>query len=404
VAIQSGRDRLILDLLAKAPADRPSSMLDVEFRLRELLDAMELPQPPRPLASITGRTATIPPTAVGKSGERSKTAEVAKLALVKRPTPQAAVEVATPRSVSRIDTLTPESIRIESTRRPPVSPAADERPSPDEPQPAARLAKPSTDRAVRSSTGAPTAPQPGAVRFATGSEPGRAAEPRDRSQVASDVKPPATGSSPALLVPEATAEPPALEAGPSAVPPHPAIPTPGPEPTASARARRSRMVVGALGVALAAVIGLFELRRDRVAPPAPAAPASEIKIKFVSAPPGAMVRMIGTGETLGVTPFTRSFARSDRSVTFEFAKSGFAAVTQDITLATDDAVAATLAQEVGAPPREPRPPAAAAPPPAPPTAAKQDRPRGVVPARPSPPPPSDRPVDRNATIDVFQRK
>jgi len=173
---------------------------------------------------------------------------------------------------------------------------------------------------------------------------------------------------------------------------------PAPTPT---RSRRT-LWIGALAVVAAAGLVARELREPvgpavapsplAVAPQAPAAQLAEIRIKFVSAPSGATVRLVATGETLGITPFTQSFPRSDHSARFEFSRVGFATVVQDLTLVTDDALAATLA-----------PIAAVAPTPAP-AAPIPDPPRKAVSAkRPSPPAP-DRPVDRNGTLDVFKQK
>jgi hypothetical protein len=158
---------------------------------------------------------------------------------------------------------------------------------------------------------------------------------------------------------------------------------------------------GAVVVALAGVTVAFDLGRPLDATLAPAAQPSEVKIKFVSAPPGAEVRRAGTSEPLGVTPFTRSFPRSERAATFELAKPGFTTVTQDISLAGDDAVAVALTP-VSAP--APSVPALRAAPPAPPAAPRSDRPHNAVPAKPTAQPPSDRPPDRNGTMDVFKRE
>jgi hypothetical protein len=158
---------------------------------------------------------------------------------------------------------------------------------------------------------------------------------------------------------------------------------------------------GAVVVALAGVTATFDLGRPLDATPAPAAEPSEVKIKFVSAPPGAEVRLAGTSDLLGVTPFTRSFPRSERTATFELAKPGFATVTQDIRLAGDDAIAVALTPVSAIAPALPLFPAA---PPAPPAAPKPDRPHNAVPAKRTEPPPSDRPPDRNGTMDVFKRE
>jgi serine/threonine protein kinase len=45
--VQAARDRLLLDLLAKDPGARPRSMRDIEQRMRELIDGMDLPAMPK---------------------------------------------------------------------------------------------------------------------------------------------------------------------------------------------------------------------------------------------------------------------------------------------------------------------------------------------------------------------
>jgi hypothetical protein len=117
------------------------------------------------------------------------------------------------------------------------------------------------------------------------------------------------------------------------------------------------------------------------------------------------VRLAGTSELLGVTPFTRSFPRASRTASFEFALPGFATVTQDIGLAADDAfaVALTPVAEPGVALPVPAAPLALPPDAAPAAAPKRNRPHGTAAAKPTSPPASDQPLDRNGTIDVFKR-
>jgi len=570
--IQGGRDQLLLDLLAKDPNDRPRSMADVEARIRALLEAMDLPQPPRRRGVSSGELSTIDRSetlrgpAMKKLLELSKTTEtVAKLALVKRSTPQAVVEVATPRSVSRIEVATPSGSRLElSVARangPPVASGQPERLA----RPAERLAKSSSDlegpdpsraRLARSSSesgrevtpseiarppidptgglaprpagravggptpddlaspidptgglarraagravGGPTpddlaspidptgglarrpagravptpspivtwrntpSPATAAARRVTGG-PVLESQPAGRAvgvpsldalaspTVASDATPVGPASEPrrptpppgSVTAPRATATPvvevrtdagseatvvgrrsatarPVVEVAPDPEP-SPELPQPAHEVTPPAARGWRVVVLGGLGLlVVAAAVAVLVLRPGAGASPSTGAspgvgpgaapgPAGvsavqprEIKIKFVSAPPGATVRMIGSDEQLGVTPFTHSFPHSPHVVTFEFVKPGFATVTQDITLAADDALAAALT-----PAEPPSPPLPAAAPPSPPVtpppAAKPDVPRRPAPARRPPPPSPERPVDRNGTLDVFKR-
>jgi eukaryotic-like serine/threonine-protein kinase len=351
--IQIARDQLVLDLLAKDPASRPRSMAEVEQRLRALLDAMIASPRPRSEPTEPARSAV-----AAKSGADS----IAKLALVKRPTPQAAIEISTPRSISRIDVLTPTSIRLDLISRPRTAPPAGEPPQPGAPTPASsaqRLAKSSSDAHVVAE------PKPFAVGIG---ETGRPSSEPAREVIASDTPEHRSGT--------------------------------GATPTGSARARRRLVVAGVAVVALAGAILAFARQRQPGAPPAP---PPEIVIKFVSAPPGAAVRLAGTSEPLGVTPFTRSFPRSDRPASFAFEKPGFAAVTQDVPLRTDDAVAVALTPTIMAAPAGP---AAVVPPPVPDPSPKAtpERPHNAAPVKHPSRPRSDPPLDRNGTLDVFKGK
>jgi hypothetical protein len=198
-----------------------------------------------------------------------------------------------------------------------------------------------------------------------------------------------TGSNPALV-------PPAAE------PASARLSRPIPKPAPAAPGSRRALWIGGLAVVVAAAFVIYELRGegDAVVVPAapPAAAVAEVKIKFVSAPPGATVRLVdAAGGALGVTPFTQSFPRSARSLRIEFSKPGFTTIVEDLALVADDALAAALAPLASDPPAPPLPTVA----PVPPTPVPARRP---VPIKRTSPPEPERPVDRNGTLDVFKRK
>jgi serine/threonine protein kinase len=527
--VQSARDDLLLDLLAKDPNDRPRSMDDVELRIRALLDTMELPLAPKKrtpsvddLMLPLERVAPPPPGGVAKQGEQSRSAEaVAKVALVKGATPQAAVEIAMPRSVCRIEVVTspgggaappgartatrgleqraptarspvptPERLAKSSADMRPPWPSNTAPPTPPgsadnrEADPVERsraeppvkrsgstsppaglaprrasdgLASESRRRAA-SDPGSPAAGQPGQDgrldgRRVAGSNPG-IMTPGPRSGNARADAQPVAGSNPAIATPEqhsgrsgqgaqrvvgSNPAIPAAEqpAGPSArdvrvaasdavVAPRSAAPAvalkrrsvavpedPVQTPSSGAgrpatRVLRPILAAAVVGAFVGAAVVWFALDRGWPSPSgatSPPARAAEVQIKFVSAPPGATVRLVGANEPLGVTPFARRFPRGERAMTVEFAKPGFATLTQDITLAGDDAIATALTPLVAAPP----PPAAASPPSAPGAAlpVQPNHPEPIhkrAPAKRTPPPPSERPLDRNGTLDVFEKK
>jgi hypothetical protein len=378
-AIQASRDRLVLDLLAKDPAERPASMAEVERRLRDLIDAI--------LRSESSRSAASRPAEA-----------VAKVALVRRQTPLAAVEIATPRSVSRIDVLTPASIQLESIASPLLAPSTSAQPArsptgdPTRPPSGVaatpeRLAKSSSDAHPLTDAG----PTGAAGTERSGVEPGREAS--------------ASGTADGVAAPGATAR---ITRDASEGAPRPMI-----------LVLRRVGLGGAVAIALAGVAVALELHRPFDA--RPAAESAEVKIKLVSAPPGAEVRLVGTNALLGVTPLLQTFPRSEHPATIELARPGFATVTQVIPLTGDDAVAVALTPVPAAPPApDPVAPAPAAPapvpvvpapaapavpagPPVPRAAPSPDRQVPAAPAKRTAPPPSDPPLDRNGTMDVFKR-
>jgi hypothetical protein len=282
------------------------------------------------------------------------------VALVKRPTPQAAIEISSHRSPPRIDVLTPSSIRIGSVSKPLLPPLI----PPVTPSPVAGV--PTKDRLAKSSSDVHEVAAPALSGVALGTEA-------------------MAGTSGATVSGESTSS---------------ASPRVSLRPAAGAWRRVA--VAGVLVAALAGVFAAFELGRPLDMAPTPAvgpSQPSEVKIKFASAPAGAEVRLVGTTELLGVTPFTRSFPRGARTASFEFVKPGFATVTQEIGLAVDDAFAVALAP-VAEPPVAPPVPAVL---PAPAPTPKRNRPHGTISAKPSAPRASDQPLDRNGTIDVFKR-
>jgi len=389
--VQTGRDQLLLQLLAKQPSDRPTSMADVEARLRTLIDALERPPSPRRRSSERGAPR---PAGAGiggggpPAGSRSSVGAVAKLALIKRQPTLAAVEIATPRQVSRIEVPTPTSLPLYHPER---------------------LARASTDAPAVSATGesdretaATRQRRPARLPQLTGlalpeaalGTPPRGAQDSlvDELEIRSEVRSIPAG---ALRRASRAAEPPGDDV---------AVGSSGAdrEEAEAPAARRSRsrapVWLGALAAAIAGAFVVHELHPEGAPAPAGATPiraaapveptaGAEIKIKFVSAPSGAAVHRLDTGELLGTTPFTRSFPRSDVTARFEFALAGFAPAAQDLALSADDAIAAALT------PVAPTPAAAAA--------AAPEPPRRPSPSPARRPPPT--PVDRNGTLDVFKR-
>jgi eukaryotic-like serine/threonine-protein kinase len=104
---------------------------------------------------------------------------------------------------------------------------------------------------------------------------------------------------------------------------------------AVARERRTRFprpavaaVVVALVAGLAAVVVTTRARAPAapvvgLAPRVAAGPASLATVVFESEPSGAEVRLVTTGELLGVTPFRRTFARQVPSPVVEIERGGF---------------------------------------------------------------------------------
>ncbi|HEX3765332.1 MAG TPA: serine/threonine-protein kinase [Kofleriaceae bacterium] len=433
--VQSARDRLLLDLLAKDPHDRPVSMADVEQRIRAQLDAMDLPQAPVRRVAV-GSNAALPlgpleppPATATRPRSSSRSAEtVARMALVKRPAAQAAqaaqpaqaaqaasqpaIEVATPRAQSRIEVVTPSSA-------PRVSgPDLEDATRPRSPARVASGTSRDGEIANERARREPAGTQPGAASSAnaapaggTGAAAGAGIAERTREGSRS-VGAPAGPAAPTAAAAAAIDPPVVREAVDRPAPAGSVAALPAVAPPAPRRsgARRAFAIGAALGAALtvvfASVLASVLLRQDELPAGAMSAPLSpEVQIKFVSVPDGATVRIVGAADPLGVTPFRRSFPRESRMVTVEFSRPGFAPATQDISLADDDAAVAQLAPlpaavpdaapgAVAQPVAAPAPPAPSAPP-----RAEPSRPR--PPARPARPPAPDHALDRNGTLDVF---
>jgi serine/threonine-protein kinase len=431
--IQAGRDQLILEMLAKEPDARPSSMTDVERRLRDLVDAM----------MMGSRREQISPS----PSPRAVAGAVAKVALVKRPTSQIVVEIATPRSVSRIDVLTPSSIGLGGLAKPLIPPPSP--PPVEPPRPAGSGPLPSAERLARSSSDAHVTPARPAATERARSEPGRQAGApitavpdicaSGTPASADATAPPVAAARPATVrsTGAAPVRAPRAARSPSASPDDPGSPAsspaavaistirvlddpPAPSLPAPLGARRSLALGAGLTAALAGVFVVFHLGSPL--PATPAAQPPEVKLKFVSAPEGAEVRIAGSRELLGVTPFTRSFPRSERAAEFELLKPGFATVTQVVSLTGDDAVAVALSPVIAAPPapqspvappavtpQSPVAPPAVAPPAvappgpvAPPVVAdppKPERPHPAAPPTRAAPPSSDRSLEQSDTVE-----
>jgi serine/threonine protein kinase len=112
-------------------------------------------------------------------------------------------------------------------------------------------------------------------------------------------------------------------------------------------------------------------------PPTTPTPPADIAIEFRSMPTGAAVRVTGTDQLLGTTPFTHRFKREDAVRTFDFELATYAPATQEIAVTNDGAIAVALS----------------------PLPAVVSHTRAIMTTRP--PTPSDKHVDRNSTMKVF---
>ena len=72
------------------------------------------------------------------------------------------------------------------------------------------------------------------------------------------------------------------------------------------------------------------------------APPTEVAIEFHSTPAGATVRVAGTDQLLGTTPFTYRFKREDAVRRFDFELATYVSATQEIAVTKDGAIAVAL--------------------------------------------------------------
>lgn len=74
-------------------------------------------------------------------------------------------------------------------------------------------------------------------------------------------------------------------------------------------------------------------------PPLPPAPPDDVAIQFRSTPSGAAVRVTGTNEVLGVTPFAYHVKRENEVRSFTFDLAAYTTSTQDVAISSDGAIA-----------------------------------------------------------------
>jgi serine/threonine protein kinase len=77
-------------------------------------------------------------------------------------------------------------------------------------------------------------------------------------------------------------------------------------------------------------------------PTPPPAPPNDVAIEFRSMPAGAAVRVAGTDQLLGTTPFTYRFKREAAVRRFEFELATYVSATQEIAVTKDGAIAVAL--------------------------------------------------------------
>ena len=461
--VQTGRDKLILDLLAKDPNDRPHSMEDVVERVQDVSEAMDLPSVPKKRASTSGshsalgdkRPATTSTPPLGKpisvdrpraaspdlplapqartmSSDRPRTnsdnvprrtpAAGVSPVVARAPTPQPAEPVVARVKLST-QTRAGATEQLAETRSD-TKPIPKQHPTP----PPGGSDKPLADRLARASSNPPekrlakssaeSVPLTRATkdRLAKLSAP---LQPRTRSSERNIPITPPSITPPEIsdrvvsdLLQEAevvvslrptrrhVTEPSITAAPPSGTVAQPAV------------SRRTLILGGAVVIAIGITIALIAAIMSHggtpvpvVNPPEPAIVEpprpSEVRIKFVSAPLGATVRIAGTNEALGVTPFSKSFPRGNLSLAFQFEKAGFTTVSETITLEHDDALAASLVAEPVGEPVAVRPEPVAEP-----VAVRPEPAVGKPPVKPAikTDTPAAKPLDRNGTMDVFGPK
>lgn len=260
-------DDLLLALLAKQPADRPSSMIEVERRVQDIIVDLDVASAPRGALASNRQTKDNIKPALGR------------LALQRRETP---VPGTVRRDSAIVEKTSGLGHRTESVDRKPE----------------------------------PLTPAPVPVAMTPIVFPTPAGHPEREAPSLAEEPPPATKL-----------------------------------PTAPRSSRLPVVIVASVAIAVAAVVAIVVVRGDDdaattaasnvTAPLPPAAPA-EIKLRFSSSPLGAIVRRAGSTDTLGTTPFVKSFPRGTQTMTFQFEKPGFMTIQEEITLDGDHTVAAAL--------------------------------------------------------------
>jgi hypothetical protein len=148
-------------------------------------------------------------------------------------------------------------------------------------------------------------------------------------------------------------------------------------------------------------------------PPKPVEAPTKVTIRVASSPAGATVRVEGSNDVLGTTPFSTTFDKApDRSLVLTFEKDGFVTMTERIELASDGVISTAMTTAPPKPKVDPKrvepartiaakkPPKVEAPKADPPP--KSDPPPKVVEPTPKKTdPPKAPPPDRRGTMDVF---
>jgi hypothetical protein len=419
--VQARRDQLVRELLAKDPNERPKTMEDVEQRIRDVMESMNLP-----LRTIKKRASTSGPE---KAITDHKRYEVTP---IKRPTPPSDrgprrtpppdrpvgrrnTPVAGTEAVARVKLATRSDVAVQAEAAKVATRAPIRTPKSSSEGGEPRLATPSAEsRPIDKRVGRTSAQVPAIVEVDPQRETRqeRASSHDERTAKRAESPPleklendpvPAPPSSHELVV---TLRPATRSMAPTPVPiaesePEPEVTAPPPPrrakrfPTALlAIAGAAAIVIGVIGwIALKNGGGGDQVPQASIAPvqtPAPQPPPpqtppepKEVKIKFVSAPPGATVRIAGTHEDVCTTPCAKTFPRGKLAIAFELSKDGFTTATATTNLANDDAIAISLN-------------------PAPVAVSPVAKP--ATPTKPDPNPATGATVDRNGTMDVFPTK
>jgi serine/threonine protein kinase len=302
-------DDLIVELLAKNPADRPSSMAEVQERLQAIHDGLGLPPTPRRIAS-SGAIRTIRP---GSSGPIARPGS----------SPSAGQSGA---SIARQGSG-------------PIARAS----GPITPQGSGPIARHASDPIARAGSG-PIA------RRASGPIVRHASGPISRG-----------GARPAARTPGSAAS---LRA---------AVSTSAAASWWTPVPRLEWWLGAGLAVVLAALVVVWSWRTGAAEAAGtsevqPSAPIAQVQLRFQSTPAGAVVRDPRSGAELGTTPFIARRTREARTMTVEVTKDGYQPAIQDIDLGHDGTLLVALVAVPAAPapaaPATPAPAATAAPAPA----------------------------------------